>query len=255
MLLTVDVGNTRSTWMAHPDLSASWDSRPRFVHGDKGLQQPEDPAALRAWLDSVAAAGGQLLHAAVAPRRAAELLSLAREAGVAHVVGVGDAALRLDLANLCREPERVGKDRLLAASEARARFGGAAIAVDVGTAITVDAVDETGAFRGGAIAPGPRLLARALRSETELLPEVALRAVPAERGRDTQSAIELSLFHGTAGMIDRLIAIVGQDLAPRGVLLCGGYAPVLSAALSTAHVRERDVIHRALVRLHRASGA
>jgi type III pantothenate kinase len=254
MLLTVDVGNTRATWIAHPEPSASWDSRPRYVHGDKGLQQPEDPQGLSAWLRSIGAAGAVLLHAVVAPRRAAELLEIAREAGVARCIGAGDPTLRLDVANLCREPERVGKDRLLAASEARAHFGGAAIVVDAGTAITVDAIDESGAFRGGAIAPGPRLLARALRAETELLPEVAFRTVPAERGRDTQSAIELALFHGTAGLVDRLIAIVGQGLAPRGVLLCGGYAPVLSAALTTPHERERDVIHRALVRLYRAGG-
>lgn len=255
MILTVDVGNTRATWIAHSTAAPSWDSRPRFVYGDRGLGQEEDPRALREWLQRVGAQGAVLLHAAVAPRRAAAMLEIAREAGVARVIGAGDPELRIDLANLCREPERVGRDRLLAASEARARFGGAAIAVDVGTAITVDAVDATGAFRGGAIAPGPRLLARALALETELLPEVSFRAVEAQRGRDTQSAIELALFHGTAGLVDRLIEIVGRGLEPRGVLLCGGYAAVLSAALTAPHARERDVVHRALRRLYREDHA
>lgn len=255
MILTLDVGNTRATWIAHASHAVAWDARPRFCYGDKGRNQPEDADALRAWLATMECNGSILLYSAVAPRRAANMLEIAKQLGAAELIGAGEIKCRIDVANLCREPDRVGKDRLLVASEARHRFGGAAVVVDLGTAITVDAVDETGGFRGGAIAAGPRLLTRALREETEQLPEVQFHAVAAERGRDTQSAIELALFHGTAGMVDRLIEIVAQDLKPRGVLLCGGYAPILAAALKTPHDRERDVVHRALLRLYQNCAA
>ncbi len=59
-------------------------------------------------------------------------------------------------------PERVGSDRLLAAWTARELFGAPVIVVDIGTATTIDVVDDEGAFVGGAIMPGPELAMRSL---------------------------------------------------------------------------------------------
>lgn len=69
-----------------------------------------------------------------------------------------------------RNPWTVGIDRLVNALAAHKRFGGPAVIVDVGTAITVDAVSATGEFLGGAIAPGIALCARALHRDCAQLP-------------------------------------------------------------------------------------
>jgi type III pantothenate kinase len=71
------------------------------------------------------------------------------------------------------EPERVGLDRLLTALAAHARAKPrAAVAVNLGTAVTIDVVDGVGVFRGGVIFPGPRLMALALHQHTAKLPLV-----------------------------------------------------------------------------------
>src|SRR5207249_10383120 len=70
------------------------------------------------------------------------------------------------------EPETVGLDRLFGAVAAKAMVppGTPAITVDVGTAVTVNLIDAEGVFQGGAIFPGPRLMARALHDFTAKLP-------------------------------------------------------------------------------------
>ena len=69
-------------------------------------------------------------------------------------------------------PDKVGIDRLFGALAARAMVppGTPAITVDVGTAATVNLIDADGVFQGGAILPGPRLMARALNEFTAKLP-------------------------------------------------------------------------------------
>ena len=72
-------------------------------------------------------------------------------------------------------PESVGSDRLFAARGALDHRPQNWIVVQVGTALTVDAVrwtGEQGAFLGGAIAPGPRLLSEALHAGGARLPLV-----------------------------------------------------------------------------------
>jgi type III pantothenate kinase len=98
-------------------------------------------------------------------------------------------------------PERVGIDRLLNAVAARGRSPGVpAVLIDVGSAVTVDWLDETGAFRGGAIFPGFRLMARALRKHTAKLRLVRLpKTVPTLPGHDTTTAMQAGIAWAVAG--------------------------------------------------------
>ena len=63
-----------------------------------------------------------------------------------------DWGLRIDY----DDPARIGVDRLAAAAAAHraAPAGQAVVVVDAGTALTVDAIDAEGTFRGGVIVPG-----------------------------------------------------------------------------------------------------
>lgn len=115
-----------------------------------------------------------------------------------------------------RFPDKVGTDRLLAALAAWQSTGAATIVVDAGTAVTVDAVDGTGRFLGGAILPGPALGAWALKERTAALPEVPLAGAAEPIGEDTESAIRAGLVLGAAGAIERLVAEQRNLLAGRG---------------------------------------
>jgi type III pantothenate kinase len=131
-------------------------------------------------------------------------------------------------------PERVGIDRLLNAVAARGRSPGVpAVLIDIGSAVTVDWLDEAGAFRGGAIFPGSRLMARALRAHTAKLPLVRLpKELPEPPGQDTTTAMQTGIASAVAGGV---FAVARQYLRRSSgrpvVYLTGGDAPVFRPLL------------------------
>ncbi|MCA9311591.1 MAG: type III pantothenate kinase [Phycisphaerales bacterium] len=100
---------------------------------------------------------------------------------------------------------RTGQDRFLAACGAYQLFQQACVVVDAGTAVTVDFVDGTGVFQGGAIAPGARMSLLALSRGTAALPDIELRA-PLEDpfGRNSVQAILNGVFYGVRGLVRTL---------------------------------------------------
>lgn len=109
--------------------------------------------------------------------------------------------------NRALHPETVGPDRLAQASAAWLRSGRrACVVVSMGTAITVDVVNGRGEFLGGLIAPGLRLMARALHEHTARLPEV--RPVRRRRalGRHTREAIEAGISFAAEGLVRAALA-------------------------------------------------
>ena len=199
--------------------------------------------------------------------------ALSSVAGAAHTDAVatsletrGSLTSAPPIANLCRNPESVGADRLWAARGALDLVSASCIVVDAGTALTVDAVVPSGPgeptagdFLGGAIAPGPALLARALGERGARLPEFeAAPDVPA-LGRDTLSALRSGIavgFRGSAAELARCVALEAglADGAPRNlagvaVVLTGGArefllrpAPFVSADLRVVP----DLVHAGL---------
>jgi type III pantothenate kinase len=145
-------------------------------------------------------------------------------------------------------PERVGMDRLVAALAAnKLRVPSRpAIIVDAGTAITVDLVDASGVFQGGAILPGFRLIARALASGTDQLPEAdslfASQAPPAV-GKSTVEAIRSGLFWGGVGAINELVRRTERQLTVSPQLfVAGGDAGLLAEHLSADAAFEPDLV-------------
>jgi type III pantothenate kinase len=132
-----------------------------------------------------------------------------------------------DLALDVEFPERVGVDRLAAAlAAARLRSGPRpVIVVDAGTAITVDLVDAGGVFRGGAIMPGPYLMAESLHQFTEALPRVEFpHEAPVPIGRRTETALQSGLYWGVVGALRELVRQIsrGQPDSPQLFITGGG---------------------------------
>ena len=139
----------------------------------------------------------------------------------------------LDLETAVVLPERVGIDRLLAAvavNQLRPPES-AAIIVDSGTAITVDAVDVSGVFQGGAILPGIHLSAKFLFDGTDQLPLLEIPKTglthPPSIGKDTSKAITSGLYWGTLGAVKELIASQAESLHCKSaaIFVSGGNLP------------------------------
>jgi type III pantothenate kinase len=153
------------------------------------------------------------------------------------VVIIDDPGL-LPLRVLVDRPDHVGIDRLLDAVAVNSRRGAGspAVVIDAGSAVTVDWLDETGAFQGGAILPGLRLMVQALHDYTALLPLIeAPREPPVLPGKATPAAVAAGVYWAVTGGIMALIREYGRRASQLPeVHLTGGDAAALLPALSSA---------------------
>lgn len=149
---------------------------------------------------------------------------------------------RLGLRLAVRTPSEVGADRVLNALAARALHGAPCVVVDFGTATTFDCVSRRGDYLGGAILPGPRLAAKALRLHTAKLPEVPVAPTRRVIGKDTVECIQAGLYWGYLGTIERVLKMtLGEMKAPGAkVVLTGGLAPLFARHFPEA-VSEPDL--------------
>ncbi len=146
---------------------------------------------------------------------------------------VSHATLPLELA--VDSPDRVGVDRLAAAFAAsRLRTQGqGVIVIDLGSAITVDVVDEEGVFRGGAILTGMRISSGALSDRAEQLPSVELPdQSPPVVGTDTVAAMQAGVFWGAVGAVREISRRAAATLStPPLFVVSGGDAQRVVAHL------------------------
>ena len=152
-----------------------------------------------------------------------------------------DSARKVPLTVRVDEPAAVGIDRLLnvLAASGLVKPGRPAIVVDAGSAVTVDLLDEQGAFAGGTIFPGLRLMALSLRENTAQLPLVdASAALPSgPPGKNTEAAMKLGIVYAIAGGIDAVIRETAArcTTAPHLFLTGGDMTPQLAGLLQSRH--------------------
>ena len=130
---------------------------------------------------------------------------------------------------LTEYPEGVGTDRLVNALAAFERTRNWTIVVDAGTAITVDGINNKGAFMGGIIAPGIDISSKALHHFTALLPEISISKTRNVLGKNTAEAINAGIYWGTVGMVSQLIHMLCDELKCQpAILATGGNASMLA---------------------------
>ncbi|MFM7136577.1 MAG: type III pantothenate kinase [Planctomycetota bacterium] len=243
-VLLADVGNSRIK-LARLDDFAAGAGLPAVSRRQDLDSRGFHPDNLERWLLAVAPGPAVILVASVYEAAATRLEATVAEISVTQHRPVrqrriGHADLPLVVA--LDEPHRVGIDRLAAATAAGlVKPGGRpAVVVDCGTAVTVDMVAADGRFLGGAILPGPGLMARSLAEGTSKLPAVAGLVggeVPAMPGRSTEAAIAAGIGHGIRGAVSRLVA---EAQAASGghatTILTGGWADAVRDVLPGAVV-------------------
>ena len=125
-----------------------------------------------------------------------------------------------------------------------------AIAVDCGTAITLEIVDAERVFRGGAIAPGRRLMRRALAQGTAQLPEIPFSTeLPERAGNGTVESIRFGVDRGAVGLVRELVEAAAQPYGGVGsmrVIATGGDAPFFAAALPFLELAPEEFTHHGI---------
>jgi type III pantothenate kinase len=131
------------------------------------------------------------------------------------------------------KPKTLGADRLANALAAHHHFGAPVIAVDFGTALTFDVVDDKGNFVGGIIAPGLAAMTDYLHEKTAQLPRIQIRDPGTAIGKNTRQAMLVGAVNGYRGLVRELLADLKRELkAPHvPVVATGGYAGLVAKRL------------------------
>ena len=214
MLLALDAGNTNITIGIFQDGVLADHRRLRTVR-----EQTSDEWGILllnllryAGLDP-AAIDGIIISSVVPPLNAA-LAEMSRRYFQAEAMFV-TAQTNTGLTIRYENPSEVGADRLVNGVAALHKYGGPCVVVDLGTAITFDAISADAEYLGGIIAAGVGISADALFSRTARLPLVDFRKPKNLIGTNTVASMQAGLYYGAIGaidgMIERLIAQLGPD--------------------------------------------
>jgi type III pantothenate kinase len=135
---------------------------------------------------------------------------------------------------LTDHPEEVGADRLVNAVATYAKFCGAAIVVDFGTATTFDALRQDGAYLGGAISPGINISIEALAQQASKLLRVDCVNPGTVIGKHTVHALQAGIYFGYVGLVDTIVGRMRAEMGGEPVVVAtGGLAPLIAEASTT----------------------
>jgi type III pantothenate kinase len=131
--------------------------------------------------------------------------------------------------NSYRQPRRLGVDRWVALVGAWAETQSSCLIVDVGTAVTIDALDDNGLHLGGQIIPGIATMAQSLSSATSDIPLVRASAKRIANdmemfGHNTAAAVREGSQNALVGAIERAIRTLQSNGYDPTIILTGGDA-------------------------------
>ncbi len=193
--LLIAVGNTRARWglLRAGELD------------ERGVVPARDAAALVSEI-SAALADADATRAVIASVNDAAAEPIAKalaQASAAPIAWMGRDLLP-PMHHALDDASTLGVDRMLTAFGAWRLAKQACVVIDAGTAITIDFVDGQGAFQGGAIVPGVRMMLASLHAGTSALPELAFEMPdPAAGpfGESTTHAMRLGAVAAARGAV------------------------------------------------------
>lgn len=221
MLLLVDAGNTRLKWRLRGE-GESGASGVLLTRESLGLMTAWD--GLRARRAVVCSVAGEAVDVVIT--------RVLRNRGI-PVDWVRSEAEAHGIRNDYEPPRSLGADRFAAmVAAARRHPGQACLVVNVGTAMTVDALDADGGFLGGCIAPGPDAMLASLARQSPALDMALSWSAPTgawpRRTRDAMATGIAAALRGVVldmrgrldakGIAHRLVVSGGARQALLGVL-------------------------------------
>jgi len=165
------------------------------------------------------------------------------------VVGPG---LKTGLNIRLENPAQTGADLVVGCVAALREHKPPMIIVDMGTATTMVALDETGALLGGCICPGVKISMDALTERTALLPGLQLDTPKKAIGRNTIDCMRSGIMMGSACMLDGMVERMEEELGCKAtVIATGGIAKFVLPMCRTPITYDKDLLIKGLAILYR----
>ncbi len=119
----------------------------------------------------------------------------------------------------------LGLDRIAVIAGAQTLFPDEnTLAIDMGTCITYDVLEQGSHYNGGAISPGIHMRFKSLHNFTARLPLVTVDHEINILGKTTEECIQSGVIHGVSGEIGAFITTYKEKFNPLNVIITGGDA-------------------------------
>ena len=252
MILTIDVGNTNINF-------AVYDGDEEKVFYSLTTQVARTSDEFFVWISNLMGTknikGSELEDAIISS--VVPGINNALSEAVSRIIGkqpmqVGPGlktGIKVKLAN----PKEVGADRVVDLVAVHDIYGGPAMVIDFGTAITYDLLEEDGTFRYGLTCPGIRIAANALWNDTAKLPEIELSLPDSILANDTISSMQAGLLYGCIGQTEYIIRRVKEEagLTSMKVIATGGLGRIIADATQMIDIYDRKLTMKGLMRIYR----
>ena len=121
------------------------------------------------------------------------------------------------------------------------------IMIDLGTASTINVIDNKKRFIGGLIFPGVQMGLSALSEKTALLPHADLQLAAPLLGQNTNDCLLSGAIHGTALLLDNAISRIWESMDTTGrTVITGGNAPFIMPSMKATCQYEENLIIKGL---------
>jgi type III pantothenate kinase len=130
----------------------------------------------------------------------------------------------------------------------------ACLVVDAGTAVTIDALDDTGQHLGGQILPGVALMATSLAIQTSDIPIIQRRASGQQRGMEmfantTAGAVGHGALNAVVGAVERAAHVMRDNGKAPTIILTGGDASRILRSLGGEPIHRPHLVLQGLATL------
>ena len=229
MLLAIDVGNTNMVFGLYEGDTLRGSFRISTNAGrtsdELGMQIVQYYQFLNIETERTSAA----IIASVVPQVMYTLVNAVRKYLCVQPLMAG-RDVEIGIQNCYSNPREVGVDRLVNSVSAIRKYGSPLVIVDIGTATTFDAIDESGAYQGGAIFPGIKVAMEALFLKASKLPRVDIERPDQAIGKNTVQSMQSGAVRGYVGALTGIITDIQKELGGQArVVATGGMGRMMAS--------------------------
>lgn len=228
MLFAVDIGNTNTVI----GIFEGDDLKKKFRLSTNPFETADEISIKLSGLLDLAGIDSSMVSdvivCSVVPNMTGHYAALARET-FGHEPLIVGPGLKTGIPIHYDNPKEVGADRIANSVGGVKIFGPPLIIVDLGTAITFDAISEKGEYIGGAIAPGIETSLSSLSKKAAQLPQISIALPNKVIGKNTIQSMQSGSAYGFAGMIESIVErMKGEMGGEPKVVATGGQCDWLS---------------------------